>query len=204
MADLLVLIRHGEPEGGAAGRLRGRSDAPLSALGCRQAAWAGSVVASLPPTADARYYTSPLRRARQTAALALEGTGREAAVLDDLVEVDVGEWEGLDYAEAAERDPEEAARWAVWDPGFRFPGGESLAGFLERVEGVCRTLADVDAETVVAFSHGGVIRSSVCHLLGLDSRQYLLFDVGPACVVSIRLYDGGGVLRGLRNCDVVS
>jgi broad specificity phosphatase PhoE len=51
----------------------------------------------------------------------------------------------------------------------------------------------------VAFTHGGVIRVALCRLLGLDSRQYLLFDVGPGCVARVQLYGGLGVLTGLHN-----
>jgi len=204
MADRLVLVRHGEAEGGGPGRLRGRSDAPLSARGRRQAAWVGPVLASISTVAATDFVVSPLLRARETASLALTETGAEARILDELVEVDVGEWEGLDYAEAAERSPDEAGRWAAWDPGFAFPRGESLVDFLQRVDGLCRRFTEDEAETVVAFSHGGVIRACVCALLGLDSRQYLLFDVGPACVVTLSLFDGCGVLSGLRNCDLAS
>jgi len=201
MTDRLILVRHGEAEGGGAGRLRGRTDAPLTPTGRRQAAWVGAVLGPALGAGAARCFCSPLRRAVQTAAIALEGTGRATTPLDGLMEVDVGEWEGLTFAEAAERRPDEAARWATWDPAFAFPGGEDLAGFLRRVELVCDTLTQVEADTLVAFSHGGVIRSAVCRLLGLDSRQYLAFDVGPACVVTVRLFGASGVLAGVRNWD---
>ena len=77
---------------------------------------------------------------------------------------------------------------------FAFPGGEGLAGFFERVSAAADRLAADDADTVLAVTHGGVIRAMICHLLSLERRHYVLFDVDYAAVVVLRLFDGRGVL----------
>lgn len=200
MAERLVFVRHGASVGTGGGRLRGREDLPLSALGQDQArALAGTLAESLAPGAPTRCLTSPLRRARETAELALQGSGRTAEEIPDLAEVDVGVWEGLTFSAAAAGWPEEAARWVAWDPGFTFPGGERLADYLLRVRRVCDHLAACEERTVVVFTHGGVIRTALCLLLGLDSRDYLKFDIGPACVATVRMFGTLGVLGELRN-----
>lgn len=197
MAERLILVRHGECEGSGFGRLRGRADLPLTARGRAQA----QALASVLPLRDqdVACFTSPLSRARDTAELALVGSGLAAAVMPELGEIDAGEWEGMTYAEAAQRDPDQAARWAAWDLWFAFPSGERLRDFIDRVGQACDRLVACPQPTVIAFTHGGVVRVALCRLLGLDSRQYLLFDVGPACVASVHLYGDLGVLTGLHN-----
>ena len=60
-------------------------------------------------------------------------------------------------------------------------------------------LASRAADVVLAVTHGGVIRSMICHLLGLEARHYILFNVHCGACVTIDLYDGKGVLAGLDN-----
>ena len=55
--------------------------------------------------------SSPLQRAYDTAAAAAQALGLDVTVDDDLIETDFGDWEGLTFAEAAERDPELHRRW---------------------------------------------------------------------------------------------
>ncbi len=55
------------------------------------------------------------------------------------------------------------------------------------------------AGTVVAITHGGAIRLFICRFLGLDYRQYLLFDVRPASISEIRIEDGRGVLTRVND-----
>ena len=101
-----------------------------------------------------------------------------------------------------ERDhPALAKAWSEFRPDFAFPQGESLRDFASRIERVAGHLAAADVETVVAFTHGGVIRALLCHFLGISQRDYLLFDIGLASVSSLRLWEGRGVLTGLRQVD---
>jgi alpha-ribazole phosphatase len=54
-------------------------------------------------------------------------------------------------------------------------------------------------EKIVVFAHGGVIRALVCHWLSLDPSNYLMFDVRPASITTIKLFEMRGVLVGLDN-----
>ena len=74
---------------------------------------------------------------------------------------------------------------------------------LGRVQAAADRLAGDAAETVLAVTHGGVIRAMICHLLGLEPRHYVLFNVGYAALAVIDLFDGGGVLSGLQNPDLL-
>jgi len=121
----------------------------------------------------------------------------------DLREIDFGQWENRTFAEASAGNPSLVDRWAAFAPDFAFPGGESLGGFLHRVQAVADRLIRAEARTVLAVTHGGVIRTMICHLLGLEPRQYVAFDVPYAAIVMIDLFDGKGVLAALERPDPV-
>jgi broad specificity phosphatase PhoE len=155
----LLLIRHGATAWNASGRLQGRADIGLSAAGRAEVeGW------RLPAAfAQARWLTSPLRRARETAALL---TGRPVVVEPRLIEMDWGAWQGL---RAAELDPAKLAANEALGLDFRPPGGESPREVAARVRALVAELA-ADPGPVVAISHKGVIRAALALATGWDMR----------------------------------
>lgn len=118
----LYLVRHAEPA--VTGALLGQSDPPLSAKGREQAHAA--------PLNVRVFYTSPLRRARETAELMAGGERIE--VLPDLREISHGEWNGKNWS-AIERDyPEIAAQKGKDWFGVTAPGGEDWQAFVSRID----------------------------------------------------------------------
>ena len=202
MTNRLVLARHAVVEPHGSGRFLGSTDLPLCELGTRQAAALARRLQKLPLD---QIFSSPLRRARQTADL----LGQDVEVDEDLREVDFGRWEGLSFEEISASDDgndnggngnhASIDRWSSFDPRFTFPGGESLDGFVARVARAADRLAECAGENVLAVAHGGVIRSMICHLLGLQPKNYLLFNVKPASITTIDLFDGRGVLVGFSD-----
>jgi len=195
VAKRLVLVRHGDLGEGYRGRYVGRTDLRLATEGRRQAA---AMAGELGRIEGAHIFCSPLLRARETAEIAL---GKEAAfsVDDDLREIDFGRWELMNFAQIVAADPAAVESWAALEDDFTFPDGESIGAFRGRVEAVSRRIAADPAETIVAFTHGGVIRLLVCHFLGLEYRRYLLFDVRPGSLSEIRIEGGKGVLTRLND-----
>ncbi len=196
MAETLILIRHGEVEGSRERRFLGATDAPLTELGKQQGK---SLSERLRKEASFAVFSSPLGRARETARLALAGLECEIETLDDLREIHFGEWEGLTFEEAEASDPDRVRAWCEDGAGFRFPHGESVAEFRERVCRAGEALARRPERKVVVFAHGGVIRSLICHYLGLPMEHYLLFEVLPASWTTIRLFGERGILTGLND-----
>ena len=195
MTQRLILIRHGDLGDRCRGRYIGRTDAPLSAEGRRQAAaLAGPLARLLNGTS---LLVSPLRRTRETAERAL-GRGANFAVDSDLREIDFGRWEGMGFAEILAADPAAVDRWAALVEDFAFPDGESIGNFRKRIAAAAGRIAADPAGTVVAVTHGGVIRFLICHFLGLPDRAHLLFDVQPASISEIRIDGGKGVLTLLN------
>jgi broad specificity phosphatase PhoE len=201
VTQTLILVRHGEAEGARPGVLCGRSDPGLSEAGRRQAVQLQGMIRGLP---EARLVSSPLARATETAALAVGGAQAAVETDPDLREMDFGDWEGLTYDEVATRYPEQVTGWSEFRSDFGFPGGETLTDLASRIERVARNLAGPDGGTVVAFTHGGVIRALICHFLGLPLRDYLLFDVAPGGLATLRLWGERGVLAGLGPVDSFS
>lgn len=196
MAQRLILIRHGDLGEGCRGRYVGRTDAPLSPGGRRQAA---ALAEELGRTGKgARILCSPLLRARETAAIAL-GTDGPLIIDDDLREIDFGRWESLSFAEIAASDPASVEKWADLDDDFTFPGGEEIGAFRKRIGAAAGRIAGDPAGIVVAVTHGGVIRHLICLFLGLDYRHYLHFDVQPGSVSEIAIEGGKGVLTRLND-----
>lgn len=196
MARRLILVRHGQVEERFAGRFVGSTEATLSPAGLRQAEQLASYVAGKRPGAC---FSSPMQRCVATARAAVAGLSLSVEVDADLREADFGEWEGLAFAEIAGKDAAAVDRWARFEPGFRFPGGESIADFTGRVAAAAERLSAAAPETVVAFTHGGVIRFMLCSLLRLDPRSYAAFEIKPAGVVELALFEGGALLQFLGN-----
>jgi broad specificity phosphatase PhoE len=117
---------------------------------------------------------------------------------DDLREVDFGQWEGKRFDEIAAGYPDEVKQWGEHFEDFTFPGGESVEAFMERVRRAADRAAQDPAETVLAVTHGGVIRHMICHFLGLEPWRYILFDVQCSTCATVKLFNGKGILTGLN------
>jgi broad specificity phosphatase PhoE len=159
----LVLIRHGRTAWNEEGRMQGRADLPLSPAGRAEvlgwrlpAAWA-----------DARWLSSPLCRATETAALL---TDRPVAVEPRLIEMDWGDFEGRTLAELRAEAPAAMAANEARGLDFRPAGGESSREVRARLE---RLFADLGADPAAAaiavcVTHKGVVRAALSLATGWD------------------------------------
>jgi broad specificity phosphatase PhoE len=128
----------------------------------------------------------------------LRHCGTEHPIYDErLREIDFGNWEMKTFAEIAAADPAKVAAWQEYT-NFVFPDGEAVTDFVLRVREVLEFLT-TSSGNVGVVTHGGVIRTMICMVLGLPVRNYLLFDVQPASLTILEVFSGGsGVLRGLN------
>lgn len=169
----LYLVRHGATANNRARppRLQGRrTDPGLSPEGHQQARQTGQTLADLPLGA---VYSSPLLRARQTAE-AIAGPHRLAVEpVEDLIEVDVGLWEGRSWDEIQETDPE-AYRLFMTDACVHpYLGGENLRTLQARVIPALEKLMSENlGRVVVAVGHNCVNRVYLAHLLGMPLAKY--------------------------------
>lgn len=196
MAKELILIRHGALDLRYSNCFIGKTDVSLSEFGRKQAEAISGPISRLKA---AHFIASPLRRTCETAQIALIPSGQHFDQDPDLREIDFGAWEQKAFTEINASASASVANWSNFDDNFMFPEGEALQSFIQRVSRFAKRAAGDPAKTVVAVTHGGVIRFLICHLLGLPLRHYLLFDVQYASICAIRLYDQGGVLTRLND-----
>jgi broad specificity phosphatase PhoE len=183
---VLFLVRHGQTAANAAGLLLGRADPPLTALGQRQA----EALAVALPTPD-RLVSSPLRRARDTAA----AFGVEVQIDDRWIELDYGELDGVPVASVP---PDVWRRWRG-DCGFMPPGGESLRALGSRVREACEELAaDARDHDVVVVSHVSPIKAAVAWALDVSDEVAWRMFVEDAAVARIAIGPNGPALRSFN------
>ena len=170
----IYLIRHGLTEYNAQRRYQGRSDLPLSESGRKALLSSGKT----PDTV----YVSPLRRARETASVLFPAS--EQFVLPDLTEMDFGIFEGR-TADEMEADPVCGPAYRTWVEGMctgRCPGGEDLAGFIERsVRGFLQA-AELShgAENMYIVAHGGT-QMALMKALGPEKEKYYEWQTPAGC-----------------------
>ena len=178
----LWIVRHGQTEWNAAGRLQGSRDSPLTALGRDQArAMAALLAADGIAAASHDAVTSPQGRARDTAHLMLTPLGMTARPDARLAEYRLGPHEGLtrDDIDAAHPDIADLPPWDWYDA---LPGAEGLAALATRLAPV---LDDLHRPTVIV-AHGVVSRVLRCLALGLDLHHGARLPGGQGVIYRIQ------------------
>jgi broad specificity phosphatase PhoE len=185
----LLILRHGRTEANASGLLLGRLDVELDAVGRAQAERLSAAIGPVD-----RVITSPLQRARQTAA-AITGP---LTVDDRLIELDYGELDGVAFGDV----PTEM--WDRWrrDLDFAPPGGESLAHLGARVRAFLDELSDPGSdgsggsdEVVAVVSHVSPIKAAVAWALGATDELTGRLYVAPASISEVEVTGRSAVLR---------
>jgi probable phosphoglycerate mutase len=169
----LWLIRHGETEWSLSGQHTSRTDISLTEHGRKRAE---ELRDYLKGTKFDAVFVSPMRRARETCAIA--GFGDQAVVDENLKEWDYGIYEGKTTAQIRAEVP----GWSVWkDPIIN---GETAEHVGERADAViARALAAAPADGKVAlFAHAHILRILGARWVGLAARQGSLFVLGTGSV----------------------
>ncbi len=199
------LIRHAIVEPEARAFLYGRMDVGVCAPSMVNQAPAYRALARRLPR-PATWLVSPLSRTRCTAE-AIQNAGyppTELAVEPDMIEQDLGEWQGLVHADLPARLREPAH--AFWPLGATEtpPGGESMDQVVGRVGPALERLAVAHAgRDVVAISHGGAIRAALAHALGVGAHAVLHFAIQNLSLSVLERYAEGWRIVGVNEgCGV--
>jgi len=197
-ATTTLLLRHGQTRLSAERRFAGRGDIPLTETGRLQAAAAATWLAER--SGIEKIVTSPLQRARHTADAVAAATGAPLQVEDGLAETDFGKWEGLTFAEAAQRWPDEMSAW-LGSADVAPPGGESFAAVASRVRAALdRLLAESQPSTLLLVSHVTPIKTLVCQAMLAPPAAMFRLHLDVASLSEIDWYaDGPAVVRSLND-----
>ncbi len=186
----LVLVRHGVTRHTAAKRFSGGlggDDPALSEEGLAQARDTADWLTGLGERVDA-VVSSPVRRTRETAQVVAARLERTVEIEPGFAEMEFGEWDGLTFAEVAERDRTGLDAW-LGSMDVPPPGGEAFSTVRERVlAGLDRVLAAHAGRTVVVVSHVTPIKTLVAHALGAPLEAVYRMELSPASVTVLSFY----------------
>lgn len=191
----LLLIRHGRTNLQKEDRFWGNTDIPLNEAGITQAKMLRERLTAENIT---HIYSSTLSRARDTAKIIAAPHRRDVTACEELCECNFGYAEGLTYEEIKRLHPEVAEQLGKME-WVDFPGGENLEKFHKRVSAFLKRLEKLKAQdTAAVVAHGGSLRMLICHLLGLDARQWHQIRIDQASLSIVDMYPQVCIL-GLLN-----
>jgi len=173
----LILARHGETVWNIEKIYRGRADVNLDEMGIKQAELLGKCLRNWELEA---IYSSPLRRAMDTANIVARYQKISVHIAEGLVDFDYGEWQSLPEQEAKMLYPTLHNEWHNTPHKVKMPGGESLEDVRRRAIEVVNDVLAKYQGSVVLVSHRVVNKVLICFLLGLDNSYFwnIKQDVG--------------------------
>jgi broad specificity phosphatase PhoE len=194
----LFLVRHGETEHNRQNLALGQEDVPLNETGLRQAEALGRALSGERLTV---VYASPLVRASRTAEAIAEPHGLEVVTEGGLIEMDVGEMDGMPLADMREKFPGFIERWLGPEgSNARMPGGERLVDVSERA---CAALSVIvkrhEGERVCVVSHNFVILSLLTQLMGLELAGFRRLRHSVAAITRVEWRHGAPMVISLND-----
>lgn len=196
VATSVYLIRHGQTKANVEQYYMGWSDEDLNESGYHQAYCLSSRLAGLPIAA---IYSSPLQRAHTTASIIADPHRLEVQVLPDLIEIRLGDWQGMHRDEIKRRWPE-LWRQSRTDPSdLRLPNGESYNELTERaVRGLKIVIEANKGKQVVIVTHDAIVRVLIAHVLRVSNSIYRRIQVDNG---SLSILRNGGNFQLIRLND---
>jgi probable phosphoglycerate mutase len=192
----ILLVRHGQtPTTGKVlpGRAKGLH---LADEGHRQADIAAERIAAL-DSVDA-VYSSPLERAKETAAPISKALGLRTKVDRGLLECDFGDWTGEELAQLNKLPEWKTVQSAP--STFRFPNGESFTEMQTRmVSTLDRLRLQHPGATIVCVSHADTIKAAVAHALGTHIDLFQRIVISPASVSALTWHAGGPIVLAVNS-----
>jgi alpha-ribazole phosphatase len=189
----LYLVRHGQVADGHTDRYHGNNDIGLSANGVRQFE---DLAAQLAAVTLAGIYASDLTRALTGAEIINRGREAPLQIIPEFREVHFGAWEGLSFAEIAERYPADLQARFRDLTSFRIPGGESLLDVSTRVLPRLKDLINRHhEEAFIIVAHAGVNRVILSEALGLPLDHLFRLDQNYGCLNIIDYFPDMAVVR---------
>ena len=189
----ILLVRHGQTNANATGFYTGWSDEDLNELGYTQARRLSARLASMP---IASIYTSPLRRAYTTAAILAEPHKLELTVLDDLIEIQLGDWQGLHMDEIKKRWPKLWQQSRTDPSELTMPNGESYRQVTERAVRALKMVAEANRGKQAAIvTHEVIVKVLIAHVLGVSNSIYRRIEVDNASLSLIRVNNNPQLIR---------
>jgi broad specificity phosphatase PhoE len=197
-----LLVRHATSDTVGREIAGRRPGVHLNPAGRRQAERLADRVARVARAIDA-IYTSPLERARETAAPLAERLGLAPRELIEVNEIDFGEWTGRTFAEL-QADP----RWGAWNAfrsRWRAPGGETIVEVQARMVGAIAALCGRHpGREVVVVSHGDPLKTVLAHFAGAPLDFLPRIELSPASLSVLTITEDRARILGINDTGEIA
>lgn len=185
----IYFVRHGETDWNARGHIQGSNDTDLNAAGREQAEELGKKLFK-EKLEIAKIYTSPQKRAVQTAEIVANKLGLTYQITKGLEEMSLGVWEGHTWEEVRNQDTEYYQNWYKNRRYVKAPEGESYQELLVRNVGALLKIIEKHTEDVIVITHSAVIMTLRCWLNDTPfSEMIKRYRTGNATIVEIDAAD---------------
>lgn len=191
----LILVRHGETLWNREGRVQGTSDIELSDMGRLQVQ---RLAESLRNDNIKNIYSSPLRRAYETASIIAEQIGIPVRLESGLREMDTGDFEGMSHRELGSEHKPFLHQWLKDPASVKMPNGESLLEVQDRawkvIDNIFRNM-----ENTLIVSHNFTLTTIICKISGISLSDFGKAHMGLASKTIIDVLDGEASLELLND-----
>jgi broad specificity phosphatase PhoE len=187
----LILARHGETVWNVEKIYRGRTDVSLDEVGIEQAELLGKYLSNWQLEA---IYSSPLKRALDTANIIARYQKVGVYIAEGLIDFDYGEWQSLSEQEAKRLYPTLHNEWHNNPHKVKMPGGECLEDIRRRSINVVNDVISKYQGSILLVSHRVVNKVVICSLLGLDNSHFWNIKQDVCGITIFNYVDGRFVL----------
>lgn len=188
MTTRIILVRHGETQWNKEGRYQGQIDTDLSDRGKEQGELLGEALKGIKIDIA---YSSPLKRAFETAQAGLKYHDLEIGIVPGLTEISHGTWEGLLSSELKETHGVLVEQWHATPHLVQMPEGENLQQVQARAMAAIEELAEKhEGQTVLVVSHDATNKAIICGALGIDLSRFWQVKQDNTCINVLEYQDG--------------
>ncbi len=192
----IYLLRHGQTAWNKDQRFRGRKDVPLSEHGLKEA----EAVADVLENEEIDYiYASPLSRSVQTLGPLATRLGKKVELMESVIDMNFGDWEGVSVIDAEKQYPEMFETWKRHPEKVTFPGGESLAQVQERamlgILGLAKKFPD---KKIAICSHRVITKLVLLGLLGAGPEKFWVIFQNAACINRFSYNPPTAIIKGVN------
>jgi len=196
---MLYLLRHGQTEWNRETIFRGRKDIPLSGEGREQA----KLTAEVFKKADIKkIFSSPLIRAMDTAEIVGSALDKKPEIVEGLIDLDFGNWEGKPLEWVKEKYQEEYYMYKNHPENAVIPGGENLLDCFNRVgetiSGIIKSIQEQEA-SIILVSHRVILKMAVLWLLGLGVSKFWKIQLDTCSITRFTIRDNMNIICGLND-----
>lgn len=195
MKRYIYLLRHGETEYGREKRYLGHTDCELSEEGREQAKCLAGIFARNKIIID-NIFSSDLSRCEDTINIVFPN--QKVTLLEQLREINVGDWEGLTFDEVKSKYAEDYIKRGENIARFIPRNGESFEQCQKRAVTIFREIINSTEGNIAICSHAGFIRTLLCNILNKDLKDMFSIKQDYGCINIITVDDNNILVEGIN------